>query len=127
MAKGKALRLLAALVALAAAFCRPNESLEGQAKDAKIAAQIKSKLVSQVSASTLTAVDVNVTNGVATLAGPVHSAEESRRIEAVARAVPGVVDVKNALQVIAETSVTPGGAAPTPTAGTLGTPRPGTL
>ncbi len=106
----------ALLLALA---CRPNQSLEGQAKDAKIATQIKTKLASQVSASTLTSVSVNVTNGVATLAGPVHSADESRQIEAVARGVEGVTDVKNALQILApETNVTPATAAPPVPAGT---------
>jgi len=93
--------------------CRPNQSLEGQARDAKIATQVKSKLASQVSASTITSVSVNVTNGVVTLAGPVHSAEESSRIESVARGVEGVSDVKNALQVLAtETTITPSNVPP---------------
>ena len=113
-----ALAFSAALVAaISMAACRPNESLEGQAKDARLKAAIKSKLASQVSATTLTSIEVNVTNGVATLAGPVHSAEESGRIESVARSVEGVTDVKNALQVLApQQSVTPppGSAAPAP-------------
>lgn len=98
-----------ALVVIGAlAACRPNQSLEGQAKDAKIAAQIKTRLASQVNASTITAVEVNVTNGVATLAGPAHSAEESRQIEQVARSVEGVRDVRNELQILApQTIVTP--------------------
>src|SRR5713101_991224 len=105
--------LTAALILTLA--CRPNQSLEGQARDAKIATQIKTKLASQVSASTITSVSVNVTNGVVTLAGPVHSAQESSQIESVARGVEGVKDVKNALQVLApETNVTPANAAPPP-------------
>src|SRR5262249_16757675 len=100
----------ALLLALA---CRPNESLEGQAKDAKIAAQIKSKLASQVGASTITSIAVNVTNGVVTLSGPVHSAAESSQIESVARTVEGVQDVKNTMQVLApDINVTPGAAPP---------------
>ncbi len=103
--------LTAALILTLA--CRPNQSLEGQARDAKIATQVKSKLASQVSASTITSVSVNVTNGVVTLAGPVHSAEESSRIESVARGVEGVSDVKNALQVLAtETTITPSNVPP---------------
>jgi len=106
--------VLGAALILALA-CRPNQSLEGQANDAKIATQIKTKLASQVSASTITSVSVNVTNGVVTLAGPVHSAQESSQIESVARGVEGVKDVKNALQILApETNVTPANAAPPP-------------
>ncbi len=97
--------------------CRANQSLEGQARDARIAAQIKSRLASQVGATTLTSVEVNVTNGVATLAGPVHSAQESQQIEQVARGVEGVSVVKNALQILQQEVVTPPAAAalnPTP-------------
>lgn len=115
--------ILVAAIMLAMA-CRANESLEGQATDAKIATQIKSKLASQVGASTITSISVNVTNGVVTLAGPVHSAEESSKIEAVARGVAGVTDVKNALQILAgDVSVTPAGTTP---ALTVVTPTPTT-
>jgi len=108
--------ILVAAITLASA-CRPNESLEGQARDAKIATQVKSKLASEVGASTITSISVNVTNGVVTLAGPVHSAEESSKIETVARGVAGVTDVKNALQVLAaDISVTPAGTTPAPPA-----------
>jgi hyperosmotically inducible periplasmic protein len=105
----RALAFSAALaVAIAAASCRPNQSLEGQAKDAQIKTAVKAKLASQVDATTLTSIEVNVTNGVVTLAGPVHSAEESSRIESVARTVEGVTDVKNALQILApQQGVTP--------------------
>jgi BON domain-containing protein len=103
--------LLAAALLITA--CRPNESVEGQARDAKIKTQVKSKLASDVGASTLTSVQVNVTNGVVTLAGPVHNADEKARAEAAARTVEGVVSVTNALQVLApDTSATPPGATP---------------
>jgi hypothetical protein len=56
----------------------------------------------------VTSVEVNVTNGVVTLAGPVHSADEKSRAEASARTVEGVVSVTNALQVLAgDVSTTP--------------------
>ena len=104
---------LVAVLATTLIACRPNESLEGQAKDARIKTAVKSKLASQVDATTLTSIAVNVTNGVVTLAGPVHSSEESSRIESVARGVEGVTDVKNALQILApQTGVTPAAVTP---------------
>jgi osmotically-inducible protein OsmY len=87
----------AAVAALLA--CRPNETVEGQAHDAKIKTQIKSKLASDVGAGTLTSLSVDVTNGVVTLAGPVHSEDEKSRVEAVAKSIAGVAGVNNALQV----------------------------
>ena len=117
--------LAAASVAAAAILlsaCRPNESVEGQARDARIKTQIKSKLASDVGATTLTSVQVNVTNGVVTLAGPVHSADEKARAEAAARSVEGVVSVTNALQILApDTSATPPSA---PAVAVTGTPSP---
>jgi BON domain len=99
--------------ALLLSACRPNESVEGQARDAKIKTQIKSKLASDVGASTLTSIQVNVTNGVVTLAGPVHNEDEKARAEAAARTVEGVVSVTNALQILVpDTSATPSGASP---------------
>jgi hypothetical protein len=99
--------------ALVVSACRPNESVEGQARDAKIKTQIKSKLASDLGAVTVTSVEVNVTNGVVTLAGPVHSADERSRAEASARTVEGVVSVTNALQVLAgDTSTTPSATMP---------------
>jgi osmotically-inducible protein OsmY len=106
--------LAAAAGALLSSACRPNESVEGQARDARIKTQIKSKLASDVGAATLTSIQVNVTNGVVTLAGPVHSEDEKSRAEAAARTIEGVVSVTNALQILApDTSATPsGGTAP---------------
>ena len=91
-------------IAISMAACRPNETAEGQGRDVKIKTSIKAKLASDVGAATLTAVQVNVTNGVVTLAGPVHSADEKSRIESIARAAEGVVSVNNALQVLTEPS-----------------------
>jgi hypothetical protein len=65
---------------------------------------------------------VDVTNGVVTLAGPVHSEDEKQKIEETVRSVKGVVNVTNALQVQPEaappapaSSAAPGGTfSPTP-------------
>lgn len=95
---------VAAMVTLALPACRPNETIEGQARDAKIKAAIKSKLASDVGATTLTSVDVNVTNGVVTLSGPVHNQDEKTRAESVARSAEGVVSVNNALQISGDSS-----------------------
>ena len=115
--------MLAAIALVASALaCRPNETVEAQAKDAKLKTQIKSKLASEVDATTLTSIQVNVTNGVVTLAGPAHSAEEKSRIESVARSVPGVTQVNNDLQILGG-SAAPAAAAPvTPIA--IATPAP---
>lgn len=115
--------VLAGVAILSVAACRPNETVEGQAKDAKIKTQIKAKLASDVDAATLTSVSVNVTNGVVTLAGPVHSADESSRIEAASRSVEGVTQVNNNLQVLANAPVV---SAAVPTIGPIPfTPIPG--
>lgn len=92
--------LLAAICAtVVVTSCRPNETVEGQARDTKIKTQVKSKLAADVGAATITALSVDVTNGVVTLAGPVHSEDEKARAEAAAKSVEGVVSVNNALQV----------------------------
>ncbi len=96
--------ILAALCSIALAACRPNETIEGQARDARIKTNIKSKLASTVGATTLTSVDVNVTNGVVTLSGPVHSQDEKSRAESVAKEAEGVVSVNNALQITGDAS-----------------------
>jgi translation elongation factor EF-1beta len=89
--------------------CRPNETVERQTKDAALKAQVKAKLASDVGAATVTAIEVNVTNGVATLAGSVRSDDEKQRAEATARSVEGITGVNNNLQ------VNPIEAAPVPT------------
>lgn len=106
--------LFLAAAAIGLAACRPNETVEGQAKDAKIKAQIKAKLAKDVDASTLTSVSVNVTNGVVTLAGPVHNSEESSRVESTARAIEGVTQVNNNLQVLGGTPLVVSVTVPTP-------------
>ncbi len=101
--------------------CRPSETVEGQTNDTKLKAQIKTKLASDIGASTLTSLSVDVTNGVVTLAGPVHNEDEKSRAEATAKSITGVVRVNNALQVQAasapaSTGMTSSSVNPTPAA-----------
>jgi osmotically-inducible protein OsmY len=79
--------------------CRTNESPEAQVDDLQITAQAKSKLASEVGASTVTNISVDSTNGVVTLAGQVDSGDVKAKAEAVVKAVPKVVRVVNNLQV----------------------------
>jgi osmotically-inducible protein OsmY len=88
-----------ASIAMFAEGCNTTESPNRQVSDLQITTQIKTKLASDVSASSLTNVDVNTTNGVVTLAGQVESPEVKSRAETVTAAVPGVVRVNNNLQV----------------------------
>jgi osmotically-inducible protein OsmY len=90
--------LMAPIVMLAYG-CNTSQSPNRQVSDAQITAQIKSKLASDVSATSLTNIDVNTTNGVVTLAGQVENAEMKRSAETVAASVPGVLRVDNNLQV----------------------------
>jgi hyperosmotically inducible protein len=79
--------------------CNTSQSPDRQVSDAQITTQIKSKLASDVSASSLTNIDVNTTNGVVTLAGQVENAEMKRSAETIAASVPGVLRVNDNLQV----------------------------
>jgi osmotically-inducible protein OsmY len=96
---------LALAVSLSA--CRPSQTVERQTRDAAIEATIKTRLASEVGVSTITAVEINVTNGAVTLAGAIGSETDRSRIEEVARSVEGVVSVANNLQVVATAVVTP--------------------
>jgi osmotically-inducible protein OsmY len=79
--------------------CKTNETPEAQVKDIEVVAQVKSKLASEIGATTVTNVSVDSTNGVVTLAGQVDSGDIRARSETVARSVPKVVRVINNLQV----------------------------
>src|SRR5437763_1900107 len=97
------MRVLVPVLLCAFAFgCRTNESPEAQVNDIEIVAQVKSKLASDVGASTVTNVTVDSTNGVVTLAGQVDSADLKAKAETVAKAVPKVARVTNNLQVTAK-------------------------
>jgi hyperosmotically inducible protein len=91
--------LLLALLGTLWVGCRTNESPEGQVDDLKIAAEVKSKLASDVGLSSVTNISVNSTNGVVTLSGQVDSAGSKAKAEAVAKNVPKVTRVEDNLQV----------------------------
>lgn len=86
--------------------CNTVQSPKAQVDDAQITTEVKSKLASDVNASSLTDISVNTTNGVVTLAGQVGSAETKQRAQTVAAAVPGVARVNNELQVTPKSTAT---------------------
>ena len=87
---------LAALLALGA--CSTTQPAAKQADDASIHAALKTKLTAD-RFSNITNIDVNVTNGVVTLAGEVPNAKVKAEAEHEARTTDGVVKVINDLQV----------------------------
>jgi osmotically-inducible protein OsmY len=96
----KLLSFVAALGALAVfAGCSTTQSPERQVDDLSITAEVKSKLASEIGATTVINVDVNTTNGVVTLAGQVSSDQVRTQVEQITRTVSGVVNVNNNLQV----------------------------
>jgi osmotically-inducible protein OsmY len=90
---------LGIVILLAAVGCRTNESPEAQVSDAQIMASVKAKLVEGVGAATVTNISVNVTKGVVTLAGTVHTPDEKSKAVSIAQAVPKVASVNDNLQV----------------------------
>ena len=82
--------------------CRTNESPEGQMNDFKIAAEVKSKLASNVGLSSVTNISVDSTNRVVTLSGQVDSPDIRQKAEAAAKSVPGAARVVDQLQVAAK-------------------------
>ena len=93
-----------ASMAALAGGCNTTQSPNRQVSDIQITTQVKAKLASDVSASSLTNIEVNTTNGIVTLAGQVESSELKKSAETVARSVPGVVSVNNNLQVESATA-----------------------
>lgn len=88
----------AALIALTVAACSTTQSPGRQVDDASIHTAVKAKLTAD-RFSNIVNVDINVTNGVVTLAGEVPNAKVKAEAEAEARSVDGVVRVINNLQV----------------------------
>lgn len=88
---------VAALI-IVLAGCSTTQSPGRQVDDAAIHTAIKSKLTAD-RFSNITNIDVNVTNGVVTLAGEVPNAKVKTEAEAEARSTDGVVRVINNLQV----------------------------
>ncbi|MGH9349861.1 MAG: BON domain-containing protein [Vicinamibacterales bacterium] len=74
--------------------------------DARIAARVKTALVNDPVVGTFT-IEVRVVRGVASLSGRVGSRADAERAAGIARAVPGVTDVRPNLQVGGEPSPAP--------------------
>ena len=85
----------AALVAGCIAGATTTTTVVG---DAQTAARVKTALVNDTTLGTLP-IDVQVRGGLVTLRGTVRSAAEIDRALALARAVPGVVSVRSALEI----------------------------
>ncbi len=60
---------------------------------------MKAKLAEGIGATSVTNISVNVTNGVVSLAGTVHNAEEKSKALSIAQGVLKVVSVNDNLQV----------------------------
>jgi osmotically-inducible protein OsmY len=90
--------VLAAIVAVSIAACSTTQSPGEQVDDASIHTSVKAKLTAD-RFSNIVNVDINVTNGVVTLAGEVPNAGVKAEAEAEARSVKGVVKVINNLQI----------------------------
>jgi osmotically-inducible protein OsmY len=78
--------------------CTTTQSPGEQLDDAGIGAAVKAKLTAD-RFSNIVNVEVNVTNGIVTLAGEVPNAEVKADAEKEARSVSGVKGVNNNLQV----------------------------
>lgn len=91
---------IAVLVCLFAALsaCTTTQSPGQQIDDSSIHAAIKAKLTAD-RFSNIVNVDINVTNGIVTLAGEVPNAKVKTEAENEARTVSGVKKVINNLQV----------------------------
>jgi hyperosmotically inducible protein len=90
--------VVAAIVAVSIAACSTTQSPGEQVDDASIHTSLKAKLTAD-RFSNIVNIDINVTNGVVTLAGEVPNAQVKAEAEAEARSVKGVVKVINNLQV----------------------------
>ena len=88
--------LVAFMVSLGA--CSTTKSAGKQVDDAAIHTAVKAKLTAD-RFSNIVNVDINVTNGVVTLAGEVPNTQVKMEAEKEARSVDGVVRVINNLQV----------------------------
>jgi osmotically-inducible protein OsmY len=93
------LGVAAALVLVAfVSGCTTTQTPGEQIDDGTIATAVKAKLTAD-RFSNIVNIEVNVTNGIVTLAGEVPNAEVKASAEAEARSVNGVKGVNNNLQV----------------------------
>jgi len=86
------------VLAVTIASCSTTQSAGRQVDDSTIHAAVKAKLTAD-RFSNIVNIDINVTNGVVTLAGEVPNPKVKAEAEAEARSVNGVVKVVNNLQV----------------------------
>lgn len=103
LGKGLLTTLAAVAFMLVVAGCTTTQSPGRQVDDNAIHAAVMAKLTAD-RFSNLLNVDVNVTNGVVTLAGEVPNAQVKAEAEREARSVSGVTRVINNLQVKAPPS-----------------------
>lgn len=91
---------IVSVIALAVSLgaCTTTQSPKRQIDDSAIHAAVKAKLTAD-RFSNIVNVDINVTNGVVTLAGEVPNAKVKAEAEHEARSTDGVVRVINNLQV----------------------------
>ncbi|HTD51745.1 MAG TPA: BON domain-containing protein [Thermoanaerobaculia bacterium] len=85
-------------LALFVAACSTTQSAGRQIDDTTIHAAVTAKLTAERFSNILN-IDINVTNGVVTLAGEVPNAQVSADAQSEARRVSGVVRVINNLQI----------------------------
>jgi len=93
------MRFALALLLLSTVACRTNETPESQVNDAEILASVKAKLAEGIGATSVANISVNVTNGVVSLSGTAHNADEKSKAISIAQAVPKVVRVNDNLQI----------------------------
>lgn len=88
------------LVAVLVAACSPSQQQRAKSdmNDAFIAAQVHARLAG-IDAATVSLVTVDVTHGVVTLTGQVHSQREREQADVAARSVAGVTRVVDRLAV----------------------------
>jgi hyperosmotically inducible periplasmic protein len=101
--RGYLTTLAAVALALVVAGCTTTQSPARQVDDNAIHAAVTAKLTGARFSNILN-IDVNVTNGVVTLAGEVPNAQVKAEAEQEARSVSGVTRVINNLQVKAPPS-----------------------
>ena len=100
MHRNRGLLTVAAVLSLAilVAGCSTTQTAGRQIDDTSIHAAVKAKLTTD-RFSNIVNIDINVTNGVVTLAGEVPNAKVKADAQDEARSVDGVVRVINNLQV----------------------------
>lgn len=101
--RGYITMLAAVALALVVAGCTTTQSPGRQIDDNAIHAKVKAKLTAERFSNVLN-IDINVTNGLVTLAGEVPNAQVKAEADQEARSVAGVVRVINNLQVKAPPS-----------------------